>query len=153
MPNYKGHIAGGIAAYIVVLVLASYLSLSVPLHLGIAGVSCLAGALFPDVDVKSRGQNLFYLGIFIIVGYFFLIGNMFNAALLGFLSLVPMVVRHRGLFHRLWFVAGIACALAFFVHLSVPAYTLKSFTAAFFFSLGALSHIWLDMGFKSLFRL
>ncbi len=56
-------------------------------------------ALFPDVDIKSKGQLLFYR-IFLLLDLFLLIEEYYvEAALLGFLAMIPIVSRHRGWTH------------------------------------------------------
>ena len=68
MPNYKGHIAGGVITYLVVLYCIKYTNPSV--HTVLQGlVFCLFGSLFPDVDVKSKGQKIFYY-LLLIFNYF-----------------------------------------------------------------------------------
>lgn len=152
MPNYKGHLAGGAIAY----------GLTAGLLLSVCHPSffttiewllfALAGALFPDIDIKSKGQKLFY---WVLLGmYIFLIArNHFEIiALLSVISIVPMLVKHRGVFHRLWFIVLIPTMTAFCISLYVPSYAIIIFFDTIFFITGAISHLWLDMGFKRMFR-
>jgi membrane-bound metal-dependent hydrolase YbcI (DUF457 family) len=56
-------------------------------------------ALFPDVDIKSRGQMLFYR-LFVVFDVFLIAtGEYVAAAYFGLLALVPIVSRHRGWTH------------------------------------------------------
>lgn len=56
-------------------------------------------ALFPDVDIKSRGQLVFYR-VFIVLDVILLLAGEFTlAAYFGLLALVPIVSRHRGWTH------------------------------------------------------
>ncbi|HZW61206.1 MAG TPA: metal-dependent hydrolase [Candidatus Babeliales bacterium] len=152
MPGYKGHTVGGLTIYGITLYLLR--SILKPTWLNAIEwlLFTLTGALFPDIDVKSKGQQLSYaliLGIFVIL----LLRDQFDAvAILAVLALIPMVVRHRGLFHRLWFIlifAGIIVVVCFF---STTLSCRMILLDAGFFVLGAISHLWLDMGFKGLFR-
>ena len=60
MPNYKGHIVGGTVTYLVVLQVIKHAQPNI--HVVLQGlVFCLLGSLFPDIDVKSKGQKIFYL--------------------------------------------------------------------------------------------
>jgi membrane-bound metal-dependent hydrolase YbcI (DUF457 family) len=74
-------------------------------------------ALFPDVDIKSRGQMLFYR---LFVGFDVLLiatGQFVAAAYFGLLALVPIISRHRGWTHS--YVAMLAVPLPI---LLVPMY-------------------------------
>jgi hypothetical protein len=70
MPGYKGHLTGGLLAgglAIGAAVILGRLAYA-PLHLaGLMGF-CLLGALFPDVDTDSKGQNLFYTVLILVEG-------------------------------------------------------------------------------------
>jgi len=55
--------------------------------------------LFPDVDIKSKGQLLFYRLFFLLDLGLLLLGRWKEAALLGFLAIVPILSRHRGWTH------------------------------------------------------
>ncbi len=66
------------------------------------GVTALMGALFPDTDTDSKGQNLFYL-ILVILDLAFMIKGMYRwAAVLGFCAMLPALGRHRGWTHTWW---------------------------------------------------
>lgn len=160
MPGYKGHLVGGVGAYAILLVLIANVS-SVHEHIGLVMptqaaqwlILSLAGALFPDVDVKSKGQNIFYLVIMGCLLYLLVLGRVQIAALVSIAALVPMLVRHRGLFHRLWFVVGLPFLLAFFAQLYMPVSSKAIFLNALFFAVGTISHLWLDFGLKRMIRL
>lgn len=151
MPGYKGHLVGGGLAFggLYVLVQPWCPSTMIAIH----WLCCtLAGSLFPDVDVKSKGQKYGYwilLAIFILL---ILENKLELLALLSILSLTPMLVRHRGLFHRAWFVTGMPLLLWIIVSSSHPAWAQALFFYTLFFVVGALSHLWLDFGFSRLFR-
>lgn len=104
MPGYRGHLAGGAVLYGGLFVGASWLGLIAPeLETGLVlGVVALMGALFPDTDTDSKGQNLFY-AILVLLDVALLIKEMYRwAALLGFCALLPAVGRHRGWTHTWW---------------------------------------------------
>jgi len=104
MPGYRGHIAGGALLYGGLLAGAAWTGLVRPnpeegLVLGMVAVM---GALFPDTDTDSKGQNLFY-AILVILDLALLVKEMYRwAALLGFCALLPAVGRHRGWTHTWW---------------------------------------------------
>ncbi len=154
MSGYKGHLAGGLVAYGLVLSAAQVLQMLNPSPLTAAewlGFT-LAGALFPDIDIKSKGQKYFYSVLFIL--FIILIGthHIELVAILGLLAVIPMMVRHRGIFHRTWFVIvlPVACALVCSTYSTVDCTILLH--DAFFFILGALSHLVLDLGVRRTLR-
>lgn len=153
MPNYKKHLVGGFATYTTLLFLLK--SVNPTLTSAIQWlVICLLGSLFPDVDTKSKIQKIFYTGFLILL--FFLISiNKFKLALfLSVISLSPLVVNHRGIFHKAWFIIFITIAFVFFsVEIKLFHSTSEITIPALFFTAGALSHIILDMGVKQLFKI
>ena len=152
MPGYKGHLVGGVAAF--GFGLYALQSSYNPTHLTMAEwfLCALAGALFPDIDVKSKGQNLFYKAMLIVLAVLFMQGYVHIALMIGILSLIPMVVRHRGLFHKLWFVVAMPYAVALCIGVYYPAYSRILLLDTTFFVVGAVSHLWLDMGFRRMLR-
>lgn len=102
----------------------------------------LAGAMFPDIDIKSTSQKYLYTVLF-----FFLLAlvgkkKFYVATCLGIVSIVPIFSSHRGLFHRTWFVM----LFPFFVWFWAFQAEVFLFYNMLFFIAGALSHLWLDMG-------
>lgn len=153
MPNYKGHIAGGAVAYIFVLFcihtwLCPSLSLAVELL-----IFTVAGALFPDVDIKSKGQKLFYRVTGLLMIMLLVQEQYASCAFLALAALLPLLVNHRGIFHQWWFILSCSATAAVYARLYVVEYASLISIQIFFFTLGALSHLWLDFGPKKLFRL
>lgn len=113
-----------------------------------------AGALFPDIDIKSKGQKLFYwiivLSLLVLFGVY---QQVRLVACLGIVAMSPMLVNHRGLFHRLWFIILCSIALWWSVSLWWPLATYAVLCDLIFFIAGVTSHLWLDMGFKRMIRL
>jgi len=152
MPNYKGHLAGGAAAYLIGLYVLSFLQPTLPTAL--EWLLCtLAGSLFPDVDTKSKGQKLFYR-ILTVVAIVLIFQQKFKPLLIiGSCAIIPIIVDHRGLFHMLWFVIGAPLIFVAVLSLSFPAYKDILFTDAFFFIAGAVSHLLLDFGVRRTLRM
>lgn len=150
MPNYQGHLVGGAICAAPLLVATHY---AYPLHplWGISLLlSCMLGALFPDVDTKSKGQRIYYytLTALIIVLAF---ERKFDYILLLLpIILLPLIVRHRGLFHKLWFILAVMAGATFYACASWPALKLLIVLHSLFFTAGAISHLYLDLGFKRL---
>lgn len=151
MPGYRAHLVGGAAVYGFAVYALQSLHPTPLTMIEWLGLSLL-GSLFPDIDIKSKGQKLFYsflLAIFFIL----LITNRSKAIIaLSFVGLVPILVNHRGLFHKTWFIMIFPLAVALvcgtYTHVSCRALLLD----ALFFTLGALSHLWLDLGVRRMFR-
>lgn len=112
MPGYKGHLAGGLATAVICTVavsllpyqqLAEYANL---LHgwQTLAGVFMVAMlfALFPDIDIKSEGQKLFYWGLFILDALLIWSKQIHAAAYLGFIAMLPLLGKHRGWTHSVF---------------------------------------------------
>lgn len=109
MSGYRGHISTAIifglllVAGLSVTTVAALMPLSEKILKGliIIWVGVLF-ALFPDVDIKSKGQILFYRLFFLLDLVLLLNGRFKEAALLGFLALLPILSKHRGWTHSYW---------------------------------------------------
>ena len=152
MPGYRGHLVGGVIAFGLLLYALKHLH-PTP-FMAAEWLACsLAGSLFPDIDVKSKGQKLFYWLILILFMLLFYHGRTKVIVGLSFAAVTPMLVRHRGIFHRLWFVIAIPFATAWYLGILYPVYARKALFDAGFFCVGVLSHLWLDLGLRRMFRL
>lgn len=144
MPGYKGHLVGGAVAFSCLILITKYWQ-QPSLFLAIQYFFfTLLGSLFPDIDTKSRGQGIFYRILLIVLGVLIFRRNIQVCLILSLVSLTPLLVRHRGLFHKIWFIIITPFSIAFLAsyasHLSLGAYSMQ----ALFFVVGALSHIVLD---------
>ncbi len=153
MPNYKGHIAGGIGAFAVGLfAVTRYCRPSFLTALEWLAFS-IAGGLFPDVDIKSKGQRYGYW-IVVTLLLVLLIKQRYEMLMsVSIVSMLPMLAKHRGLFHRLWFVIGMPLAIWYLAVLEFPGTSTMLLFDTLFFILGAISHLWLDLGVRRMFRL
>lgn len=153
MANYKGHVTGGIIAYgLLTTVIICLKGRPTPCALIEWLLCAIGGALFPDIDIKSKGQKTFYwllLGIYLML---VLAGSLEVLAFVSILATVPMIVKHRGIFHRLWFVISVPLLFAFWLSICAPYYASALLLDAFYFIIGAISHLWLDFGFWRMFR-
>lgn len=152
MPGYKGHLTGGLVAFACLLCLLKQYNPSVCTTLEWLSFS-LAGSLFPDIDVKSKGQKWLYWLLFVLFICLFLRKCYFMLSLFGIISLIPMLVNHRGLFHKLWFILALPAGVLLAVSCFAPRYlTIAAFDVLFFYA-GAVSHLWLDFGLRRMLRL
>lgn len=152
MPGYKGHIAG--ASFLYALILYPLLYFIHPSWYLVTEwfLFLLAGALFPDVDTKSKGQYLFYYAVAALLLFLFVHRCYELTAICGILALVPLLVPHRGLFHQTWFVVLLPITIAAVAIGCIPAYTKTIIVNTLFFIIGALSHLCLDRGIQRVFK-
>lgn len=115
-------------------------------------VCALLGSLYPDIDTKSKGQWLFYRIIVIMIITCLLYGSFTLLACISVMSLLPILVRHRGIFHKPWFILFTTLLFYFLVVTIFPGHKHSIIMDCLFFLIGALSHVWLDKGFKALFQ-
>jgi len=151
MPDYKGHLAGGLFFGVMGLVGAILLGWLVfdPLQAsGLIGF-CLLGALFPDVDTNSKGQNLYY-AVFTLVDLALIIRGLYVwAAWFGLFSMLPAVGSHRGWTHTWWAMLLVPVpilAVPFFMQMPDAVRDFIPFYAAFV--VGYFSHLILDGKFR-----
>jgi general stress protein CsbA len=67
-------------------------------------------------------------------------------------SVIPMLCKHRGIFHRTWFVVLLIVLIAALLILHFPHCQRIIAFDALFFMVGALSHLWLDLGWRGMLR-
>ena len=152
MPNYKGHLMGGFAVFLAALWIISF-SLKASLFTYLEwGMCTLLGSLFPDIDIKSKGQKIFYRFLFIALIILIIQKRMQAAILLSLLAFIPLLTKHRGICHNILFIIGLPLAFFIGIYTFMPRYATLLAGDLFFFTLGALSHIWLDKGFMAMFR-
>lgn len=144
MPGYKGHIAGGVLAFCGTALVVSKLYPPSPITALQWFLLSVVGALFPDVDIKSKGQGIFYRVILLCLILLYLKKDWHLFSATAFLALIPLLVNHRGIFHKIWFVIAVPFALAYVTIGSFPAYKTALLLDALFFASGAVSHIVLD---------
>ena len=154
MPNYKGHLVGGCVTYAITLCAVQMMR---PVYFSFFTAAewfacTLAGSLFPDIDIKSKGQKYFYWCILLLLLIVTFQRRFAELAVVSILAVTPMLVKHRGLFHRAWFIIAMPLAVWFVVTLHMPALRTSLLFDTIFFITGALSHLWLDLGFRKMFR-
>ena len=146
MPGYRVHIAGAFFLYLILLY-AMYLVVQPSWFLCVELCGCMIiGALFPDIDIKSKGQKYFY-GMIVLTLISMLIYEFHvQAAWFSVLCMMPMLVRHRGIFHNVYFLLGLPLATwTLFYSYNIAAASAFKFHFIFF-TIGCLSHVWLDIG-------
>lgn len=144
--NFKGHILGGIITYTLILYFLSFIHYSLDtIHNVQWFIFCILGSLFPDIDTKSKIQLWVYRLLFIF--YLLLIINNPNMQIIIFtsiLAIIPLIVRHRGLFHQPSFLIALPLIIVCIISFIQPTNASEALINALFFIAGTLSHLLLD---------
>lgn len=152
MPRYKTHIVGGFCAYALLVALSWFVWQPTLLTLFEWFLCALAGSLFPDIDTKSKGQKYFYYTIGALAFVLIIASNYVLATYLLLLALIPLIIRHRGITHSVPVMTSMCVLLAVIASIQAPLYGAVVARALLFFWIGIISHIWLDLGFRRMFR-
>lgn len=152
MPSYKGHLMGGLVVYGVIFVGLVGTTNPSLLTAGEWLLFTLAGALFPDIDIKSKGQKYFYYVFFLFFIVLVAKEQFHTLTCCSFIIMLPMLVRHRGIFHSPWFVITMPLLVWSLISIAMPKIAQHLFFNILFFITGALSHIWLDFGTSQMLR-
>ena len=151
MPDYRGHLAGGLffgVMGVVGAILLGWMVFDPLMAAGLVGF-CLLGALFPDVDTNSKGQNLYY-AVFVVIDLALIMRGLYIwAAWFGLFSMLPAVGSHRGWTHTWWAMLLVPVpilAIPLFMQAENAIMVFLPFYAAF--ATGYFSHLILDGKFK-----
>ena len=153
MPDYKGHLIGAFAFLglsLLVLSAAGYY-LKPALVIQAAFFVCL-GALFPDIDTKSKGQKFFYAVLFVTMIGLLICKKYYIGLSLALFGFLPLFSNHRGLFHTFWFAAVVFITAIIGCALYCPVYTNIGIRNGLFFLIGVISHLMLDFGMRRCFK-
>jgi len=153
MSSYKVHLLGGAATF-------GLLSLVTPLILAhnmqahhqvlLLGLTLL-GSIFPDIDIASKIQKMFFKIMFVILPLLLFFKYFLTFICVCATCLGLILIKHRTLTHRTWFLFALALACATVVSIKSPLLTEFAFVAGLYFFLGAISHLLLDYGVKQYF--
>lgn len=147
MPGYRCHLVGGAVAAIGLYVVLG----APPISLGTAiewMMCALAGALFPDVDIESKGRYHFYRIMLVLLPVlFFSKQYLFMVLLMIFLPL-PLLVRHRRMFHDPIAIIGGTLCIGILLYGCFPTMGTVFAYDGVFFVIGAFSHLVLDRGLR-----
>lgn len=147
MPNYKGHVGGGIIAYGITMVALYHMNPSV--LTAVEWLLCaVAGALFPDIDIWSKGRKYFYYIATVIVGWAIMHKHFELLSAMSVFVIFPNLIRHRGITHQLWFIIAFPLLVWVGIHAYFPHMSPNAWFDMIFFVMGAISHLLLDLGLK-----
>ena len=139
MSMFREHWIGGLVAYSTFFIISLVATIAVPIFydtvpeawnptippvldflqiIGCFVIAVLFG-LWPDVDIKSKSQKIFYSVLFVLnVVLIVFLQKYLESALLGLFAMLPIMSKHRG-----WTHAKITMILLPGVFLLIPIYT------------------------------
>lgn len=142
MAGYRGHLIGGFVSFHMMYICMKYIGFTFCDPIGLFLIT-LFGSLFPDVDTKSKGQKYTYGGILLVVLWLIYKKQFEMVSYLSILFTLPLLVKHRGIFHDMRFLLLLTIVCGHFAirnglpHIDIIQY-------GFFFNIGLLSHLLLD---------
>ena len=146
MASGKGHILGGLVfLWLFLTILANFFFVPSAMEIIIFAAIAVMFSLWPDVDIKSIGQKVFYTIFFvtdaILVFYF---QDYKTAAFFGLLIILPILAKHRG-----WTHSRLTAVLLPTPLLLVPMYVFEGSLAQgipYYFAAvtGYFSHLFFD---------
>ena len=144
MPQYKTHVVVGILVYVAAMYIALFFG---PLYWQrkIELLVCtLVGALFPDIDTKSKIQRVLYCLLFVILLLLAYTKQYYAATVMGIFACLPLLVHHRSIFHSCIFLVSLGATALYMTQYYYPLSTAAMAYNVAFFLAGALSHIVAD---------
>ncbi len=117
MSMFREHWIGGLTAYSVFFIASLVMSISVSIIYGIpfdwnptismvrveilgCFIVALLFGLWPDVDITSKSQKIFYTVLFVLNVTLIIVFKMYlESALLGLFAMLPILSKHRGWTH------------------------------------------------------
>lgn len=154
MPNYKTHVISAILIYYLILFfLIIYDKFLFNLDISLLWlIAIILGALFPDIDIKSKGQKIFYFLFLLNICLALICKNYNIAILISLFSFLPILSNHRGIFHNIFFLITLTIFISKILTYNLPEYKFSIESSLIFFLIGAASHIFLDFKYKKIFK-
>lgn len=149
MPGYKAHISFAGFWYCIVLFIVCRLYNPSTLFLLELAFCIMLGALFPDIDIKSKGQKYIYTGFFIGAIPLLFMKQYIIVAFAGWLCCIPMMVKHRGIFHDPLYMSFFILVGWYVLYLYYPVNAIQYIWHFICFIIGMHSHMVLDYGVMS----
>ncbi len=154
MPNHRTHLVAGLASAAALIYVLNHINANLfqamwhmPLCIGLA----LTGSIFPDIDIDSKMQRLFWPVIAIVLFAALLKSKFYLFFILVACTFLVMLIKHRTITHRYWFIIGFPLALAWYLA-TMKVQSPFVYICALFFIIGACSHIFLDRTMSRLKR-
>jgi hypothetical protein len=107
MASGKGHVVGGVAfVWLFLIVLSNYFFIPSIMEIFIYSSIIILFSLWPDIDISSLGQKVFYtIFFFTDIALIFYFKEIEIAAYFGLLIILPILANHRGWTH--WKITAI----------------------------------------------
>lgn len=155
MPNFRQHLLGGLLLYTVILLaLVTFFHYHISMHRLIEWLACIIlGSLLPDVDTGSKGRRVWFRLAIITACILVLVHAWLPICVLVVAMCLPLLVRHRGILHSLWFYLVMCVVIIIMSFCWCPRYVHLVAGDLVFLMLGVLSHLWLDMGLVRMLKL
>lgn len=144
MAGYRGHIAGGVVTFCIMLLFFFLIGIYSLLKPTESLLFCLIGSLFPDIDTKSKGQRLVYGLLIIIISTLAAKNKLLEASVVGIISMFPLLSKHRGPMHEPWILVAIIAVCAIKLYTLFPSFWIRILLDSTFFCAGCVSHLLLD---------
>lgn len=155
MANFRKHVVGASVTFgiyyagLAVLYTSSYANIelsefeTILASTGIL-VCCLSFGILPDIDISSTSQKIFYGCVIFGMTALIAMKNYQTAAILGLISLLPLVSKHRGWTHAKWAIILVPLPLLVLPAIVYPTYALIGLPFYLAGVLGYSSHLLLD---------
>jgi len=149
MPGYKTHSSAAIGSALL-LIVATHTKTPFWAWVCLANVARvvagLLGGLFPDIDIKSKGQQLLYALVIPLLVAALLAKHVVFSILLSAVAILPPLLPHRGITHNFWFILCAPLIGPLLVYVYCPEYLTYAIDLYIYFTLGAITHLALDYG-------
>jgi membrane-bound metal-dependent hydrolase YbcI (DUF457 family) len=109
------------------------------------------GSLFPDIDTYSKMQKIFWLGLIGFIPLALITNHQPLFWCLSATCLVLLIIQHRTLTHRIWFIFAFPFIITSFAIYKQLLPLPQIISACIFFIAGGLNHRLLDFGFYRFF--
>ena len=142
--NFKGHLTGGIISSLIVGGVGVYFHMPPPLIVG-GCILSVVGALYPDMDIKSRSSIIVTLICLMLAGLMYLVGDIRGVVLITLLAIIPNCFPHRGPMHSylVGFIVSCVTLLICNKYLGIDKLNGNIYICLAFY-LGYVSHLVLD---------
>ena len=149
MSNFSGHYKGALLGATVTVSTACLIGETELIRLSALGISTLAFALFPDIDIKSTPSKIFYGMFLVYLVVLYYLKEFKIATISSMIAISPQITKHRGIFHSLGAALLIPSYPFYFYYTRTISmdFTFALWGAGVF---GYLIHITLDKKFKLL---
>ncbi len=155
MPGYRGHLFGGIVVYTILLFILTtfWMKGAISTHkLFIWLAACLLGSLFPDIDITSKGQKIFFIALLPAIALSIFYQKWMVLSLLCVSAYIPLIAKHRGITHKAWFSALLPATAIVASKSYKPQMLDDTLILCLFFFIGTISHLILDFGPKQFIK-